>query len=93
MPPRLKNTLLIAGGHLLDPAQNLDGPYDLLIAEGRVAEVAPAGHITKAAEERLDAQGMIVAPGFIDIHVGDHARFPRPPAASLPFAPCLTPSR
>ena len=74
MPPRLKNTLLIAGGHLLDPAQNLDGPYDLLIAEGRVAEVAPAGHITKAAEERLDAQGMIVAPGFIDIHV--HLREP-----------------
>ena len=74
MPPRLKNTLLIAGGHLLDPAQNLHGAYDLLIAEGRIAQVTPAGQLDKATEERLDAQGMIVAPGFIDIHV--HLREP-----------------
>ncbi len=47
---------------------------DVLLREGRVAEVAPPGKIRAAAEEKFDARGLVVAPGFIDIHV--HLREP-----------------
>ncbi len=67
-------TMLIKNGHLLDPSQNLDGKYDLLLAHGRVAEIAPAGKLRATADETFDAKGMIVAPGFVDIHV--HLREP-----------------
>jgi dihydroorotase len=66
--------LAIKNGHLLDPSQDLDGNYDLLLADGRIAEVAPAGKLRGKADEVLDARGMIVSPGFIDIHV--HLREP-----------------
>lgn len=67
-------TVVIQHGHLIDPSQDLDGNYDLLLADGRVAEVAPAGKLKGKAAEVLDARGMIVCPGFIDIHV--HLREP-----------------
>ena len=67
-------TMIIKNGHLLDPSQNLDGTYDLLLADGRVAEIAPAGKLRGPADEVFDARGLIVAPGFIDIHV--HLREP-----------------
>jgi dihydroorotase len=66
--------IAIKHGRLLDPSQGLDGPYDLLLSEGRVAEFAPAGKLRGKADEILDASSMIVAPGFIDIHV--HLREP-----------------
>src|SRR5689334_20664734 len=66
--------LVIKHGHLIDPSQDLDGPHDLLLADGRVAEVAPAGKLKGKAAEVFDARGMIVCPGFIDIHV--HLREP-----------------
>lgn len=67
-------TMLIKNGHLLDPSQGLDGPYDLLLADGRIAEVAPAGKLKGTAAEIFDARGLIVCPGFIDVHV--HLREP-----------------
>lgn len=67
-------TMIIKNGRLLDPSQNLDGTYDLLLADGRVAEIAPAGKLRGQADEGFDARGLIVAPGFIDIHV--HLREP-----------------
>ncbi len=67
-------SLLIRGGHLVDPANRIDAPMDLLLQHGRVADVAPAGKIRGGAEERFDARGLIVAPGFIDLHV--HLREP-----------------
>ncbi len=64
--------LLIKGGHLIDPAQNLDEPADLLIENGRVARV---GRNLKAEQaEILDAKGKVITPGFIDLHV--HLRTP-----------------
>ena len=66
-------TLLITGGHLIDPAAKIDAPMDLLLREGRVAEIAPPKKI-RGADEKLDARGLIVAPGFIDLHV--HLREP-----------------
>lgn len=64
--------VLITGGRVVDPSQNLDEVADVLITDGRVAEI---GHNIKAAGvPTLDASGCIVAPGFIDMHV--HLREP-----------------
>lgn len=68
------NSLLIKGGHLIDPAQNIDAPMDVLLRDGRVAEIAAPGNIRGGAETKFDARGLIVAPGFIDLHV--HLREP-----------------
>ncbi|HZQ93542.1 MAG TPA: dihydroorotase [Candidatus Sulfotelmatobacter sp.] len=67
-------SLLIRGGQLIDPAQRINAPMDVLLRDGRVAEVAPPKKIRAGAEEKFDARGLIVAPGFIDLHV--HLREP-----------------
>jgi dihydroorotase len=67
-------SLLIKGGHLIDPAAKINAPMDVLLREGRVAEVALPNKIRGGADEKLDARGLIVAPGFIDLHV--HLREP-----------------
>jgi dihydroorotase len=69
-----KNSLLIRGGYLIDPSEHLEGKYDLLLKDGRVTEVAGAGKLRGKAEETFNARGLVVAPGFIDIHV--HLREP-----------------
>jgi dihydroorotase len=66
--------MLIKNGRLLDPSQNLDDHYDLLVKDGVVAEIAPRGKIKGSADQVIDAAGLIVSPGFIDIHV--HLREP-----------------
>lgn len=68
------NNLSIRGGYVIDPAQKLEGKYDLLLSDGRVAEIAASGKLRGKAEENIDARGLIVAPGLIDIHV--HLREP-----------------
>ena len=67
-------SLLIKGGHLIDPAAKINAPMDILLRNGRVAEVAAPNKIRGAADEKFDARGLIVAPGFIDLHV--HLREP-----------------
>src|SRR5580704_5820657 len=67
-------SLLIKGGHLIDPAAKVNAPMDVLLRDGRVAEIAPPNKIRGAADEKFDARGLIVAPGFIDLHV--HLREP-----------------
>ena len=67
------NSLLLAGGRVLDPANHLDSVADLLLLDGKVSAVgkklvAPPGVAT------FDARGKIVAPGLIDLHV--HLREP-----------------
>jgi dihydroorotase len=71
--PQVKS-LLIKGGHLIDPAAKINAPMDILLRDGRVAEVAPPNKIRASPDEKLDARGLIVAPGFIDLHV--HLREP-----------------
>jgi dihydroorotase len=59
--------LLIAGGRVIDPAQGLDGRYDVAFRDGKVAEVA--GGIDPAlAAEIVSAEGALVVPGLIDLH-------------------------
>jgi len=60
--------LLLAGGHLVDPAQGLDGRYDVAIHEGKVAAVQPAGGRALPARERIDVRDRLVIPGMIDTH-------------------------
>lgn len=67
-------SLLIKGGHLIDPAAKINAPMDVLLRDGRVAEIAPPGKIRGSADEKFDARNLIVAPGFIDLHV--HLREP-----------------
>ena len=67
-------SLLIKGGHLIDPAAKINAPMDVLLRDGRVAEIAPPNKIRGSADEKFDARGLIVAPGFIDLHV--HLREP-----------------
>jgi dihydroorotase len=59
---------------VIDPVARLDAPMDVLLKDGQVAEVAAPGKIRGRAGETLDARGLIVAPGFIDLHV--HLREP-----------------
>jgi dihydroorotase len=68
------HSLLIKGGRLIDPAAKIDVPMDLLLRDGRVAEVALPNKIRGNADTKFDARGLIVAPGFIDLHV--HLREP-----------------
>ena len=68
-------TLAIRGGHLLDPAAGIDGARDILFKDNRVAEIAAPGKLKQAnGAETLDAKGLVVAPGLVDIHV--HLREP-----------------
>ena len=64
--------LVVINGRVADPAQNLDLVGDVAIEDGVIREIAPG--ISTAGAATFDASGLIVAPGFIDIHV--HLREP-----------------
>ncbi|NBX66435.1 MAG: dihydroorotase [Proteobacteria bacterium] len=65
-------SLLIKNGHVIDPANKIDGPADVLVIDGKIAKVAKA--ITDKADETIDAKGLVVTPGLIDLQV--HVREP-----------------
>lgn len=58
---------VLSGGHLIDPAQGLDGAWDLALRDGHVAALLPAGSAVPA-RERIDVRGKLVIPGMIDSH-------------------------
>src|SRR5947209_5085474 len=66
--------LLIANGYLVDPSQGQNSGKNLLIEDGRVAGLLDRSQGVPEGAEFLDATGLIVAPGFIDMHV--HLREP-----------------
>ncbi len=59
--------LVLAGGHLIDPAQSLDGDYDIAISQGRIAAILPRG-AQVAARQRVELNQRLVIPGMIDSH-------------------------
>lgn len=65
--------LLVKGGRVVDPSQDLDGSLEILIEDGCVTQVAEKAKGIRGAEI-LDATGLIVTPGLIDMHV--HLREP-----------------
>ncbi len=67
--------LLIKNGRLLDPATKTDAALDVLLDGEKIKEIAPAGKLVgPPGVEVFDATGLIVAPGFIDLHA--HLREP-----------------
>jgi dihydroorotase len=65
--------VLVRGGTVVDPSQQLNARVDLLLADGRVAEVGEALQAPEGAEV-IEADGLVVAPGLVDVHV--HLREP-----------------
>lgn len=65
--------LLIKGGRVIDPSQGLDEKLDILVADGKIKEIGKKLTAGKGVEA-IDAKGMIVSPGLIDMHV--HLRDP-----------------
>jgi dihydroorotase len=67
--------LLIRGAYLLDPRADLDEPHDILIRNGRIAELGEPGGLPAPDQvEVIDAAGRHLFPGFVDPHV--HLRTP-----------------
>jgi dihydroorotase len=66
--------ILIRGGHVIDPAMGLDAARDVLLVDGKVASIEAPGKIKNGDSEIIDAKGLVVAPGLVDIHV--HLREP-----------------
>ena len=68
--------LLLRGGRLVDPSQNLDEVGDVLIVDGRIEATGRIGEVRRDGDglETIDCSGLIVAPGFVDVHC--HLREP-----------------
>ena len=66
------NKMILKNGHIFSPADNLDGRFDILIVDGKIAEVSP--RIELEGAKVLDLGGYTVFPGFIDLHA--HFREP-----------------
>ena len=66
--------ILIQNGRVIDPAAGTDQAGDLAISAGKIAKVGRAGKVRGKARQTIDASGMIVCPGLIDLHV--HCREP-----------------
>jgi len=64
--------LLIRGGRVIDPGRALDADLDLLIVDGQVEELET--RVATRGAEVVDASGLVVCPGFIDLHT--HLREP-----------------
>ena len=69
----MSRPLLIRGGRVLDPSQDLDAGRDVLVVDGLVAGVGEGLDAPEGAQE-IDASGLLVTPGLIDVHV--HFREP-----------------
>ncbi len=69
----MSRPLLIRGGRVLDPSQDLDATRDVLVVDGLVAGVGEGLDAPEGAQE-IDASGLLITPGLIDVHV--HLREP-----------------
>ncbi|MGB5657877.1 MAG: dihydroorotase, partial [Thermoanaerobaculia bacterium] len=65
--------LVVRGGRVVDPSQDLDGVLEILIEDGCIAQVDKKVKGVRGAEV-YEAHGMVVSPGLIDMHV--HLREP-----------------
>lgn len=66
--------LLIKNGYMIDPKTGWDGNYDILIENDRIVRIGKKLEAPKGKHRVLDAEGLLVAPGLVDVHV--HFREP-----------------
>lgn len=71
--------LVLRGGRVIDPETGRDGIYEVAVADGRVAAIS---EVPLPSIDVLDVSGLVVAPGFIDLHT--HS--PTAPGLPLPGA-------
>lgn len=62
--------IVIKNGHVIDPKNNINSVMDVAIQDGKIAKVAQ-GISTDGAKQVIDAKGLYVTPGLIDIHTHD----------------------
>jgi len=60
--------LLLRGGRLIDPRNNRDGRFDVAVRDGLIAAVEPSIDPSRA-KKTVDATGLLITPGLIDLHV------------------------
>jgi dihydroorotase len=71
----MAETILISGGRVIDPSRGIDAVGDILIADGRIIGASTGiAAISAKSDLVIDAKGMVVCPGFIDLHC--HLREP-----------------
>ncbi len=68
----MSNGILIQNGRVIDPSRGIDGILDVLVKDGVIAEVGKS--LSASGAKTVDAEGLVVSPGFIDLHV--HLREP-----------------
>jgi dihydroorotase len=81
--------ILLKGGHLIDPKNNIDAKMDIAVKDGKIFRLA-ADIPSSAAKKVLDVSGLIVAPGLINIHThvfaGSNPGFSDGQSSQLPDA-------
>ena len=71
----MTESILISGGRVIDPSRGIDGVGDILIDGGRITGASTGiAAISAKSDLIIDASGMVVCPGFIDLHC--HLREP-----------------
>jgi dihydroorotase len=66
--------ILIKNGHVIDPANKIDGKRDILVSNGKIAKLGKPGSLSADGSPVIDAAGRLIVPGLIDMHV--HLREP-----------------
>lgn len=79
-------SLLLKGGHVIDPASGLSAVADVAIRDGKIAQVAPDID-PGTAKKVISAEGLLVTPGLVDMHCHFYPTFP----AGEDTLPCIHP--
>ena len=58
----------LTGGHVIDPANGVDAPRDVVVRDGRIEAVVEPGAAPRGSGDVVDVSGAIVTPGLIDLH-------------------------
>jgi Amidohydrolase family len=66
---RVRAELVLVGGRVIDPLSGMDAVADVAISAGRIVDIGTG----LEGRKRLDATGLVVAPGFIDLHSHVHS--------------------
>ena len=73
----MSSAMLLRGGRVIDPSQSLDSVADVLVVDGKIETIGPRVSEdvgTRDGVETIDCSGLVVSPGFVDVHC--HLREP-----------------